>query len=93
MFQKGEIWAYPTDTSFGLGVRADDKKGLEALAELKGRDNTKYFSLMMRDEEMLRHFAVVPEELESDFLKKFLVQRFFVQRYIFHNQNFGHIKK
>jgi len=67
MFEKGEIWAYPTDTSFGLGVRADDERGLEALATLKGRDNTKYFSLMVRDEEMLRHFANVPEDITEEF--------------------------
>ncbi len=69
-FSLGEIWAYPTDTSFGLGVRADDKRGLEALAELKGRDSTKYFSLMVRDEDMLRHFAVVPEEITSEFFEE-----------------------
>lgn len=67
MFGKSEIWAFPTDTSYGLGVRADDEAGLEALAELKGRDNTKYFSLMVRDEDMLRLFAEVPEEVTLAF--------------------------
>ncbi len=67
MFSKGEIWAYPTDTSFGLGVRADDERGLTALAALKGRDSSKYFSLMVRDQEMLRHFAHVPNGFPSDF--------------------------
>jgi len=61
MFNLGEIWGYPTDTSFGLGVRADDARGLEELAQLKGDRSLKYFSLMCAEEEMLRHFAKVPE--------------------------------
>lgn len=71
MFGFGEIWAYPTDTSFGLGVRADDAEGLEALNSLKDRKD-KFFSLMMRDEEMLRHFAEVPEGLD---LHKFFFEK------------------
>ncbi len=63
MFKNGEIWAYPTDTSFGLGVRADDEAGLKKLAELKQRSGEKYFSLMVRDLSMLREFAEVPPKL------------------------------
>ncbi len=61
MFKKGEIWAYPTDTSFGLGVRADDEKGLDLLMKLKQRSGDKYFSLMVRDWEMLKKFAKIDE--------------------------------
>lgn len=61
MFNKGEIWAYPTDTSFGLGVRCDDLEGLQRLTELKGRGEGKYFSLMVKDWEMLEAYAEVPE--------------------------------
>lgn len=60
MFSKGEIWAYPTDTSFGLGARADDPDSLSRLKELKKRDETKYFSLMVRDWAMLNEYAEVP---------------------------------
>ena len=67
MFSKGEIWAYPTDTSFGLGVRADDLTGLKALAELKNRPSDKFFSLMVRDFAMLQKFAEVPENLNEKF--------------------------
>jgi len=65
MFKKGEIWAYPTDTSFGLGVRADDEQGLENLAKLKSREKNMFFSLMVRDAEMLREFAEIPRNLEN----------------------------
>ncbi len=65
MFQKGIITAFPTDTSWGLAVRADDESGINALAELKGRKEGQYFSLIVRDMEMLREFAEVPEDFES----------------------------
>jgi L-threonylcarbamoyladenylate synthase len=64
MFNFSEIWAYPTDTSFGLGVRADDAAGLKRLAALKGNREGKYFSLMCADEKMLRTFAHVPEDFD-----------------------------
>ncbi|MCF7917949.1 Sua5/YciO/YrdC/YwlC family protein [Candidatus Gracilibacteria bacterium] len=67
MFHQGEIWAYPTDTSFGLGVRADDARTLKRLAELKGRGREKYFSLMVRDFAMLQEFAEVPDEMTEAF--------------------------
>jgi L-threonylcarbamoyladenylate synthase len=67
MFSKTTIWAYPTDTSFGLGVRADDERGLEKLAKLKGRSAKKFFSLMVKDFKMLKEFAVVPKGLNESF--------------------------
>ncbi|MCF7831166.1 Sua5/YciO/YrdC/YwlC family protein [Candidatus Gracilibacteria bacterium] len=67
IFSTGEIWAYPTDTSFGLGVRADDEETLEKLAALKGRSNKQYFSLMVRDLDMLKKFAEVLADFPTDF--------------------------
>jgi L-threonylcarbamoyladenylate synthase len=67
MFEKGTIWAYPTDTSFGLGVRADDVETLERLQELKSRPDKKFFSLMVKDFEMLKMFAEIPKEITENF--------------------------
>lgn len=67
MFEKGKITAFPTDTSWGLAVRADDEAGMDALAELKGRKEGQYFSLIVRDMEMLREFAEVPEDFPEDY--------------------------
>ncbi len=66
MFRKGSIIAYPTDTSFGLGVRADDSQTLERLYILKKRPIQKYISLMVRDWEMLEKFAFIPKTLSKD---------------------------
>ena len=63
MFNFNEIWGYPTDTSFAIGVMADDVDGLLKLARLKGGRFGKYFSLMCADEKMLRDFSRVPDDL------------------------------
>ncbi len=62
MFEKNTIWAYPTDTSFGLGVRSDDESGMEQMHALKQREVGKFFSLMVRDEAMLYEFAEVGDD-------------------------------
>ncbi len=67
MFETGTITAFPTDTSWGLGVRADDPIGLDALADLKRRRGEQMFSLMVRDMEMLREFAEVPDDFPEDY--------------------------
>ena len=67
MFEKGRITAYPTDTSYGFGVRIDDTTTLQALADLKGGREGKYFSIMVRDMDMLKVYAQVPEDFPEDF--------------------------
>lgn len=64
-FQKGIITAFPTDTSFGLGVRADDPETLLKLKNLKKRPDEKYFSLMVKDLSMLKKFAHVQENYST----------------------------
>ncbi|PID70306.1 hypothetical protein CSB37_02885 [bacterium DOLZORAL124_38_8] len=70
MFQKGEIWAYPTNTSFGLGARIDDIKSLQTIHELKQRPQGKFFSLMVRDFAMLQEYAEVPDNFPPEFFTK-----------------------
>lgn len=67
MFEKNIITAFPTDTSWGLAVRADDTDGLKKLAQLKKRKDQQMFSLMVRDFKMLREFAEVPLDFPLDF--------------------------
>ncbi|NCP67272.1 Sua5/YciO/YrdC/YwlC family protein [bacterium] len=67
MFANGKIVAYPTDTSYGLGVRADDEEMLDRLYEIKKRPVTKFTSLMVKDWQMLNEYAEVPEILTEKF--------------------------
>jgi len=51
--RKGEIVAYPTETSYGLGVNALDELALVRLRQLKGRDADKPISVLVSGTEML----------------------------------------
>jgi len=66
MFNFGEIIIYPTDTSFGCGVRADDSLGLSNLVGLKNRATGNLFSLMVKDFAMLQEFAVIPANFSRE---------------------------
>lgn len=70
MFKKGEIWAYPTNTSFGLGARIDDTESLQKIVELKQRPSGKFFSLMVKDFEMLRKYAEIPSDFPNNFFSE-----------------------
>jgi L-threonylcarbamoyladenylate synthase len=67
MFEKTIITAFPTDTSWGLGVRADDAPGLKNIARLKKRKPEQMFSLMVRDMKMLQQYAEVPADFPANF--------------------------
>jgi L-threonylcarbamoyladenylate synthase len=53
VLQAGGIIAYPTDTTYALGVNALDPKAVERLIELKGRDRMKPISIAVADMRLL----------------------------------------
>jgi L-threonylcarbamoyladenylate synthase len=52
--ERGEIVAYPTETSYGLGVDADNEAALARLFALKGRGAEKAFSVIVTGAAMAR---------------------------------------
>jgi L-threonylcarbamoyladenylate synthase len=67
IFAPNTITAFPTNTSFGLGVRADDETTIQKMYALKQRPSGKFFSLMVKDWEMLQKFAEVPKNFPLDY--------------------------
>jgi len=47
IIKNGGIIVYPTDTCYGLGVNAFDKKAIEGLIKLKGREKRKPISVVV----------------------------------------------
>jgi len=47
LLKKSDIVAFPTGTSYGLGVNALDKVALDKLTNLKGRDGEKAYSILL----------------------------------------------
>ena len=48
-FPLGAVFAFPTDTVYGLGVRANDQEAIQKLRALKSRPAPAPFSLHLRD--------------------------------------------
>ncbi len=58
-FLSGDIFLYPTDTLYGLGVNATDAEAVRLLQTLKGRPDGKPISVMVSDMRMMEAYAVV----------------------------------
>jgi L-threonylcarbamoyladenylate synthase len=69
--ERGEVVCLPTETFYGLAVRADSQTALLALAEIKARNADTPFGLLVPSVESLRSLARVwPKGVQE------LVQRF-----------------
>jgi len=53
----GALVAFPTETVYGLGVRADDPSAVARLREVKGRDAAKAFTLHIPAREDVRRYV------------------------------------
>ena len=51
----GDLVAFPTETVYGLGVRADDPAALKALADAKGRPFDQPVALLVPDADSVSH--------------------------------------
>ena len=56
---KGELLAYPTDTCFGLGCDLLDRKAIDRLYVLKGRDRKKPLAFLVSDLAEVPQYAKV----------------------------------
>ena len=71
IIERGGILVYPTDTCYGLGVNPKNEQAVASLTKLKGRDETKKFSLIVSDFWMVKQICQVDKRQES-VLKKYL---------------------
>ncbi|MDO8511874.1 MAG: L-threonylcarbamoyladenylate synthase [bacterium] len=69
LLNKSEIVAFPTGTSYGLGVNALDKVALEKLAELKGRTGEKAYSILLPTKDKNKFVDITEQEIKV--LEKF----------------------
>jgi len=57
VLQKGEPLLYPTDTVWGLGCDATNKKAVYKIFEIKGRNPKQKFILLAEDIEMIKNYV------------------------------------
>ena len=62
ILEAGGLLSYPTDTYYAIGCDLFQKKAIERLAQLKGRDEKKPFSFLCNDLSEVAKYAIVSNE-------------------------------
>ncbi|TSC73057.1 MAG: tRNA threonylcarbamoyladenosine biosynthesis protein [Parcubacteria group bacterium Gr01-1014_38] len=62
LLSRGQVVAYPTGTSYGLGVNALDQRALEQLSALKQRPEDKTYTVLLPEQHPERFVAWTDEE-------------------------------
>jgi len=62
IIRDGGVIALPTDSSYALAARIDDKHAAERLRRIRGHDERALLSLMVRDLSELANFAMVDNQ-------------------------------
>jgi tRNA A37 threonylcarbamoyladenosine synthetase subunit TsaC/SUA5/YrdC len=70
VLKEGGIVLHPTETCYGFACDPFDKKALEKLYKLKGRDAKKPLAILVADIEMAQRYGVF-DEVALDLAKKF----------------------
>ncbi len=71
ILKNGGVIAYPTDTTYGLGVDATNVNAISKVYKIKGRDFRKPIHVVVSDIKMAKKFAYIDKKTMV-FFKKFL---------------------
>ena len=69
--KNGGVIAYPTDTTYGIGCSIYNKKGIEQIYRMKGRERNKPFSFICSSVSEVSQYARV-SNVAFKYLKKYL---------------------
>lgn len=67
----GKIVAYPTESSYAIGTRFDDLKGIERIYQIKKRPPEKIFPLIIGDKEALNIIVSDINLIERELIERF----------------------
>ena len=71
----GKVIVYPTDTIYGLGCDAKNRKAVGAIRRLKMRGKEKPFSVIMKNITEIKKYAIL-DEIKKDFLSQLFPGKF-----------------
>ena len=69
LYKSGRIFIYPTDTIYGIGGNPFDKKVVQRITDIKGRNEGKQFIWLISDFENLLNYVEITFEKHFDFLQ------------------------
>ncbi len=61
---RGGVVAYPTETSYGLGADATNKRAVRKVFWIKNREEARLLSVLVANKTMVRHYAKFTESAE-----------------------------
>lgn len=69
VLRKGGIILYPTDTIWGIGCDATNKKAIERIYKLKQREESKSLIILLADNRSLLQYIAAPDPAVFDYLE------------------------
>jgi L-threonylcarbamoyladenylate synthase len=69
--KKGEVGIIPTDTIYGISCLSSLKEKVESIYEIKGREFSKPFIILISDIDDLIKFNISPTDNETNIIKKY----------------------
>jgi len=73
-FKAGKVIAYPTETIYGLGCIASDKKAINRIYNIKKRDKNKPMLVLVKSYCMLKKYCFVSAK-QDKFLRTFWIKK------------------
>lgn len=70
ILKKDGVVILPTDTLYGILGRAESKKAVERIYEIKGRDENKPFIVLVTSQEQIKNFGIKINAQQVKFLEK-----------------------
>lgn len=68
---RGQVLAFPTETVYGLGVRWNDDKADSRLRELKGRNESQPFQVLVADSETPARLGAIVSPIADRLIERF----------------------
>jgi len=74
LFLRGLVVAYPTDTIYGLGCLAENKKAIDKISKIKKRIDTKCYIMLMKNFCMVHDYCLVSKK-QNEYLRTVWVSK------------------
>lgn len=71
IIKNGGVIAFPTETSFGLGVDPTNEEAIQKIFEIKKRDHGKPITLILSSTQHLSKWVLKPNPMEKKLIKNF----------------------